>query len=292
MLPGVPAHDRPPEQLVAANGRLQATYSAARVGGPGVGGLLVQALSAPVALLVDALSFLVSAVGLSSIEAEERVRSKEERAGRVWTSITEGLRYSFGQPLLRAVTIQATCWNLFIASIQAVYIMYATRQLGLSPALIGLTSAGGAVGSLIASFTTRRMALRFGTGRTIAGAVVLGCSAPLLLPLAGGPTALVIAVIALSFFLSGVGATTSNVHVVALRQTITPQDLIGRATASHRFCAGSALPLGALLGGVMGEVLGLREALFVSAAALFCTPVLILTSPIPGLRELPKGPMK
>jgi MFS family permease len=276
------------ERLTTANGRLLASASAAEMGGPGLAGLLISIVGAPVALAVDAASYIVSAISLIGIARREPPPAPDPAGGRhVIAEIREGLQVTFGSPLLRAVAAEAATYNGLYQMIEVLVLLYFTRELGLDPTTIGLLFAVGAVGALLGSLVAGKLAARFGLGRTIAGSMVLGCAAPLLLPLASGPPLVSGALIAASFFVGGFGVAISNVHVVSIRQTATPDRLLGRMNASYRTVVYGAIPLGALLGGVLGELIGLRETLTVAAVGLLLAPLWVLRSPIPGMRRLP-----
>ena len=174
----------PREELTEANGRLQATASAAEVGGPGIAGLLVQAVGAPLALLLDGVSYLVSAVTLRMISTPEPPPAPASKSPSFRAEVVQGLRFLRRQPVLRACAFEAAQFNLFNQVIIAVLILHATREIRLEPALIGLAFAVGSVGSLFGAGLAPRIAGRVGIGRAIAGSMVVACAAPLLLPLA------------------------------------------------------------------------------------------------------------
>lgn len=279
------------ERLTTANGRLLASASAAEMGGPGLAGLLISLIGAPLALAVDAVSYVVSAISLIGISRKERLPPPDKLGRRDFIAeIREGLRITFGSPLLRAVAAEAATYNGLYQVIEVLVLLYFTRELGLDPATIGLLFAVGAVGALLGSLAAARLAERFGLGRAIVGSMVLGCGAPLLLPFAGGPPIVATVIIGASFFLGGFGVAVSNVHVVSIRQTATPDRLLGRMNASYRTVVYGVIPLGALVGGVLGELIGLRTTLAVAAVGLVFAPFWVLRSPIPRMQRLPSRP--
>jgi MFS family permease len=276
------------EQLVDGNSKLQVSVSAAQVGGPGLGGLLVQAFTAPVALLVDAASYLISMISLATIRRREPAPPKAAPGERhVWREIREGLRFTFGNPALRACALEAAVYNMAFLIMETIFLLYATRTLDLSPGLIGLILSGGAVGSLIGSLLPTRLGNRFGMGRTIAGSVVVATLAPVLVPLAAGPRPVMIGTLVASFFIGGASSIICSIHVVSLRQAITPDRMQGRMNASYKFLTWGIVPVGALLGGFLGETIGLRATLFVAAGTFVVAALFILLSPVPGMRSLP-----
>jgi len=278
------------DQLTTANGRIQASASVAQIGGPGLAGLLVSSLGAPLAVMVDAASFLFSALNLRSIRIHEpEPASRGDDSRDLFAEIRDGLSVTFGQPVLRAFACGAAMYNALFQAMEAVLLLYVTRTLGMGAATIGLLFAIGAIGSLIGALIAGRLADRFGLGGTIVGATLLGCWVPILIPLAGGSVEFVFLTIGVALFLGNLGVTIQNIHVVSLRQTITPDRLLGRMNASYRTLVWGAIPLGAIIGGILGEVIGLRATLAVAAILLTVVPMWVIRSPIPTMRVLPSS---
>jgi MFS family permease len=282
-LPGLVSADR----LVPANSALQASSSAADVGGPGIGGILVQAVGAPVALVVDAASYAFSAISLASIRKPERPL-KVDRETSLRTGMVDGFRRLLGSPVLRGMCAESATFNLFETAVYTLFILYATRTLGLGAATLGVVLAVGAVGSLVGAVLAGPAARRFGVGRTTVGAMVVACAAPLLVPLAGGPQPVLLAILIGSFALQGVGVAASNVHVVTIRQASIAPELYGRVNAAYRTLVTGAVPIGALLAGWLGSVLELRVAIAVGAVALLSSPIWVLLSPLPKMIDIPR----
>jgi predicted MFS family arabinose efflux permease len=276
------SHDR----LIEANGRPQATASAAEVGGPGIAGLVVQSLGAPFALALDAASYVVSAVTLRLIRVPEPESVTPTGPRDLHREIVAGVRFLRGQPMLRACAMEAGQFNLFAQVITSVLLLHATRDIGLGPVVIGLAFAIGSVGSLIGAALAPRIAVRIGLGRTIIGSMVVACAAPLLLPVAAG-TSIPAVMLAFAFAVQGLGVSISNVHIVSLRQAVTPDTLRGRLNASYRTLVYGAIPIGALLGGLLGELIGQRATLAVGAIGILLAPLWVAGSPLRGLRRLP-----
>ena len=280
------------DQLVEGNSKLQASASAARVGGPGLGGLLVQLIGAPRTLLVDAASYLVSAASLLAIRGREPAPATN--AGGVSgvgfrQEVAEGLRVTYRNPVLRAMAGLAATYNFFSQVIEALLVLYATRELGLSAGLIGLIVASGSVGALVGAALTGRLERRLGVGPSLILAVVVECAALLLVPIASGPAPLAAGLLGLAFAGNGFGLGLSNVLAVSLRQAVTPDRLLGRMNASYRFLTYGAIPLGALLGGALGELLGLRTAVAVGAVGSLLTVPWALLPPLPRIRQMPEA---
>ncbi|HEV3479343.1 MAG TPA: MFS transporter [Gaiellaceae bacterium] len=278
-------------QLTAANSRLEASRSAAEVGGPGIGGLLVQVASAPYALLVDAVSFLVSGALLSSIRHEEAPPppAADDREG-VLRAIRGGFRLTFANRYLRPIAGEAATFNLFEQAIMTVFVLYAVRELGLTAGLLGLIISVGAAGAFVGAVAAPYPARRWGLGPTIVSAMAIACTVPLALPAVDGAPATAVPLLAATFFVWGLAVAISNVHVVSLRQAATPDHLLGRVNASYRFFTYGAIPIGALFGGFLGEAIGLRATLLVSALGLLLALLWVIASAVARLSELPARP--
>jgi MFS family permease len=286
------------ERLTRANRNLQASQSAADLGGPGLGGLVCGAIGAPLALLLDALSFAVSAVTLALIKPFRRTERPASAApapvrqavATWWREVREGIVFVFRQAELRALAVETAVFNACEQGILVLYTVYAVQELRFSPLLLGLTLAAGGVGALLGTFLSERASRRLGLGRTIVLGSVVGSASFLLVPAAAGGRTAVFAVVCLGFGLAGVATGISNVLQVSLRQMLTPDSLTGRMTASLRFVAYGMVPIGSVLGGVLGSALGLRPGLWLLSAALLFGPLAIICSPLPGRRTLPDRP--
>ncbi len=272
------------ESVVEANSKLQISYSAAEAGGPGVAGLLVQFVSVPGAIAIDAVSFLVSAILLRRIETPEP--SVDDLPSRgVRHDVESGLRALLGHRLLRPIVLASIADSIFLKAIAAIFVLYATRELEISPVMLGVILAVGGIGAIPGALLSASAARRFGVGPTIIGGWLIGGAMWLLIPLATGPVA--VPVLAASMLLGGIAGTIVNVQQWSLRQLMTPDALQGRVTASHRFLVYGAYPLGALLGGWLGAVLGLRQAIAICALGAVTAPLWVACSPLRHLREQP-----
>ena len=275
------------DQLTAANSRLQATSSAAQVGGPGLGGLLIAAVGAPVAILLDSASYLASALCLVGIRRPESDPDAAGREADILGDIRTGLRVTFTNPVLRAFALTAASNNLAWQVVEVVLLIYATQVLGLDALAIGSLFSIGAIGAILGAVVAGRLGDRLGVGPTIVAAMVLCGAGTLLIPLATPPPELGAVLLAVALFISGFGNTISVVHVVTVRQTITPDELLGRMNASYRTLTYGAIPVGALIGGLLGETIGLRGTMLVGAVGVFLAPLWVALSPMRGTREAP-----
>jgi MFS family permease len=275
------------DQLVEGNSKLTASESIAEIGGPGLAGLLIQLGSAPFAIFLDAISYLISALSLSLIRAAEPEPERPASRSSMLQEIGEGLRVVFGNRYLRAIAGEAATYNLFWSVIEAVLLIYATRNLALSAGAIGLIFTVGSIGGLLGAFIAEPAARRFGVGLTILTAMAISCVVMLLIPFAPGPGLGSAVLLALVMFITGLGAIVSNVNVISLRQTVTPERLLGRMNASYRFLNYGAIPIGALLGGFLGERIGLQMTLLVGALGISTAWLWVLFSPVRSMRTLP-----
>ncbi|MDG4795546.1 MFS transporter [Micromonospora sp. WMMD1082] len=273
----------PPEHLTGANSRLTASESVAEIGGPGLGGLLVQIVGAPFALLVNAVTYLASAAGVTAVRAREKPVEVDRTPLR--SQIAEGFRFTFRNPYLRAFLGEAASYNICWQIVQTVLVIFAVRELGMSPGTLGFMLSIGAFGALLGAAVTERVAGRVGLGRTLLAAAVIGDLAPLLLPATQRGT-WAAPMFAIAFFIQGFGITACNVHTMSVRQAITPQQLLGRTNAAYLFVALGIKPVGSLLGGWLGTVAGPRSALLIGTVGLLGTSLFLILSPLRHVRTL------
>jgi MFS family permease len=275
-------------QLVDGNAKLEISRSAAQIGGPGLAGLLVDLLKAPTAILFDAFSFLGSALFLFRIRKAEPSPQAEGVRRRMRDELREGLAYVFKHPYLKSIAACTALFNFFGNFIWAVLLVYARRELNLSPLSIGIAFMLGNIGPLLAAFTANRIAIRFGIGPTIVGTAILGGPMFLLIPFAPPGNAAIV-ILAGAFIVGGFMGVVYNVTQVSLRQAITPERIQGRMNSVMRFIVWGVIPLGALVGGVLTTWIGLKETLIVGGIGT-CLPFLpVLLSPVRGLREIPES---
>jgi MFS family permease len=265
------------DQIVEGNSKLETSRSAAQIAGPGLAGGLVAVLTAPVAILADAISFLVSAFFLGRIRQQEEAPARESRAA-LRVELLEGLRYVLGHPFQRGIVAAVALSNFFGNVVFSILLVYAVRELEMSAATIGVVLALGNTGTLVAALTARRIGDRLGVGRTIVAASLLFGPGTLLLALA--PKELAIAFFIASGFVVGFGVIVFNVTAISLIQAITPDRMLGRANASRRFVVWGVIPIGGLVGGALASTIGLRETIFVGAIGSLFAVIPILVSPI------------
>jgi Na+/melibiose symporter-like transporter len=272
------------EQLVEANSKLAMSDSVLTLAGPGFAGALVQLVGAPKAIIADCLSFLSSAWSLGGIgSAERRPRPARDRPG--WLAeIGEGVRALVQTPLLTTLAVSMGVIVVAGAIQQTVIILYMTRTLGLSPATIGVVSTATGIGALLGAALAGRVARWLGIGATIIGGAGLEVIAMLVVP-AADLTPRVLPVLLGSAVLSGLATSLFGITQSSLRQRITPIHLLGRVTAARRFLIFGMAPIGAALGGLLGERIGLAPTLVVGAAIAGGGVLMMLASPIRQLQQ-------
>jgi MFS family permease len=271
-------------ELVEANSKMQLSSSLAQSAGPGSAGILIQRFSAPVALSVDAVSFLISALLIGCIKLPKADSPSGERRA-IAVEIVEGLRWLWINPIMRALILNTANMNLAFHMIAAIYVLYTARELGLPPDVLGLILTMRGVGAIGGAILAPKLAEVLGTGRSLMCATGLGSAGLLLIPLAGGSSTVL--VLALGELVFGMGTPLFNVSSTSLRQALTPDHLQGRISAGYRFMARGTAPIGALLGGALGDALGLRPAISVGAACAVIAILWLVASPVRRLETLP-----
>jgi MFS family permease len=272
-------------QLAEAYSALSFNESAAETAGPGLAGLVIQGVSAPVALVVDAISYLVSAAVVLSIRADEpRPHANGKRAASVLSDVREGLHIVFAEPTLRMAAILIGSAGMFVEMRNVLLVLFAVRELELSAAVLGIVMAVGSVGGMLGAAFTPRVIDRFGMRRTFIATALLIPVTLLVTPLAFGGPWLAAAVLTVGQLSFQVVLVTSNISVRMLRQAHSPKGLLGRVTASMRTITRGTLPLGAVVGALLAEHLDIRTALFVSAVAALAACVIALPRPSFGGR--------
>jgi hypothetical protein len=253
------------DALHRTNARLELARSSAAATGPMVGGYLVAILSAPLALIGDALSFVGSALLVASIRAGEP-QGPASPPTNDRPQLLAGLRFIIGQPIVRAITATAAINNLTRAIAMSIAILYLVEVAGLTPAAIGAALGVGSTGYLVGALASRRLTRRIGVGPTMQ--VGVGVFGPSMLLFALSPPEVAGATFATMVFAHGFGIAVHNVNQVTLRQLLTPDPLRARVAGVFRLVIFGAIPIGTVMGGVLGEVLGLEAALITSGVGL------------------------
>lgn len=273
-------------QLADGNAKLEISRSGAALAGPSLAGALVDLFTAPVAILADAISYVVSAMFVAAIRREEAEVRREGEPTRLRVEIMEGLRYVLTHPILRPSMAFVAISNFFGSVLFSILLVYAVRELDFEPAEIGVIFALGNVGFLVGAALTTRIAARLGIGPTLVWSAFFVGWPLLLVPLAPQSAAapfFVVAFAAVSF-----AGVVYNVTGLSLMQAITPNRLLARMNASRRFVVWGVIPLGSLTGGALAATIGLEPTLWIGAVAGSLGFLPVLFSPIRSLRELPE----
>jgi MFS family permease len=275
------------DQLVDGNSKLQLTVSIARVAGPSASGGLIAAITAPYAIVADAVSFVISTLFMLSMKHRENVVVRHADAPRpkMWPEVKEGLRWVVGHPWLRAIAACTSTSNFFSSLLFSVFILYATRTLHLSSAEVGVVFAVGSAGSIAGALFANRLQLRLGVGRAILYPVIVSSLGGLLYPLA--PTSAALPFFIVGNVMFGFGAVAYNITQVSLRQAITPERLQGRMNAAMRWIVWGTIPLGTLAGGAVATRWGLHASLWVGAVG---EAVSFLPIALTSVRKIGKMP--
>lgn len=277
--------------LVEANSKLEASASGAQVIGPALGGMLVRLLGAPIAILVDALTFLASAVFLAGVRVQEPAPAPTSDASLL-REVAHGLGVLWRSGTLRALALASAVMNFGAFVFFAVYVLYLTRTLELDPGAVGLVFALGGVGALIGSLVAGPVRARFGIGPTLVGSLVLFGVFGLTIPLAVVFPAYALPLILVSELMQWVMVLVFDINAVSLRQAITPDRLLGRVNGTMRFVVWGLRPAGSLLGGYLGSRIGLPATLAVGGLGMLAAFVPLLGSPIPRLRSADSARME
>ena len=271
------------ERLVQGNSQLELSGSLSAVAGPSLAGLVIQAITAPLAVALDALSFAASAACIGLIRRAEAAPAAARAPALA--QMREGLGLVLRHPLLRALAGCLATSNFTSNVFYALYILFGTRELGLDAAALGLVYGLGAAGALLAALVAPALSARLGPGRALLAGALLGSLE--VLPAALATPQNGAALLVLSSLLGNFGWVLYNVNAVSLRQAVTPPQLLGRMNASMSFLMAGMLPLGALAGGALGEAVGLRGAVALAAAGSLFSVLWLLFSPARRLKGLP-----
>jgi MFS family permease len=276
------------EELLEGNSKLAASSSVAEVAGFSLSGWLVQIVTGPVTIFIDAVSFLFSAAFLLTIGAKEPEPAPAHERQSVRTEFTEGLRFLLGNAVLRATAaasiVLEMSWRLF----GAVFLIYVTKDIGFNPGVLGMIFAVGGVSSLFGAVLAQRSARVFGVGPSMWGGIALMSLSMLFVPLAQEASIIAASLLIAQQLVGDGGVTVFEVNQMSLRQTLTPQRMLGRVNATIRLSSLAAMLAGSLIGGVMGETVGLRATLVAGAGVTLAAALCVFFSPARWLRETPE----
>lgn len=278
-------------QLVEANSKLELANSGTVAVGPGIGGALIELVTAPFALLSGVVMFLGSAFMFRSLKVDESTvggsPDNSDTRESVVSQIRSGFSYFRSNRILLGTALTNAMLNLTGTAYDTIYIIYLVRKLDFTPGMIGLVFSLGAIGLFGASFLSERLTARFGVGRTLLVGFGLMTIGGFLIPFAEGTKLVLFLLIASAEIIFILGVILWNIGNVSLRQAITPERLLGRVTAITIVMARAAVPIGALIGGFLGELIGLREAIFVFAGGMTGSVIFLLILGVWKVDQLP-----
>ncbi|MCC9174040.1 MFS transporter [Arthrobacter sp. zg-Y179] len=272
------------DHLVEGNAKLETVHSVAQLGGPVAAGQLIAWLTAPVALALDAIAMGLSALFVGRMR-HRQPKPEPVPGSQLGTDIAEGLRFVLGNPLLRAIAGATALFNLAFAAYMAMLVFFLPRELGLGAHQIGIVFSVLGIGGLAGALATRRLTLWLGEGPAIWLSMAVTAPFALLLPAAGGGLSVWLGAAGLG--VASFGTVVYNVTQVSFRQRLTPDRLLGRMNATMRFLVWGTQPVGALLGGVLGQLYGAEAALWIAAAAACVAFLPVALSPLRRMRKLP-----
>ncbi|MCK6577017.1 MAG: MFS transporter [Anaerolineae bacterium] len=269
------------DQLMEGNSKLAVTDSLAEIGGPAVTGLLVQAIGAPLAVIVDSFTFLVGAGSKAAIRKHVPPPAADAAGAPIRREIAEGFQLIWGQPILKALAAGVAVNTFFGSFFGALYDFYVVRELGISPAVLGLLIAGGGVGALIGAALVERLVRRFGIGRAMIGGLLVGAILNFAIPLAGAVPREWSPILLLAAQIGGDGALMIFwISEMSFRQRVIPGRLLGRTHASFEFLAHLVMPAGALIAGMIAAGVGAQFTLLVAMTGTFVMALWLTRSPV------------
>ena len=272
-------------RLVDGNAKLAATDAVAEVGGPALAGVLFQWLTAPVAVIVNAATYLASAGFLATLRSTEPAPDPEPR--QAWTrKVTQGFRLAWAEPRVRALLLMNVTQGLFGGVFSALYILFALRTLGLPTSLLGMAIAFGGVGALMGAGLGPWLARRLGVGPAILVAILCAAISAMTISLAPTERAGALTVLILTQITGDAFGVAGGVLIASLRQSLLPQSVLGRVGGAFHATAGAAAILGALGGGALGGLIGPRLALAAAAVGFLAIPLIGFFSPLRRVRQI------
>jgi predicted MFS family arabinose efflux permease len=264
------------ENLLEGNSKLAMSVALAEIAGPSLTGILVQLITAPIAILLDALSFLLSAVGVSLIRKPEPPPAPSATAPHP----IAGLRFVFSHPLLRPIACFSITMFLFFGLLGPLYVLFAIRDLHLSPAALGIAIAMGGVGNMIGASLAPAIGRRFGLGHTFIGAALAMAASYALIPLAQGPPPMPFVFLTVSQLFGDFAFSTYLVNQLTLRQSVAPNEVLGRVNAAMQLMTRGVYPLSAVFGGILAGAIGVRQTLAIAVSGILVASLWLILSPL------------
>jgi len=274
-LPSIVEKDR----LLDGNAKLATTDAVAEVAGPAAAGIAIQLFTAPVAILFDALSYLWSAALLASIRRPEAPIETGEHAPNLWRETSEGLRFVFGHPVLRPMTLCFSTLMFFLSFFAPLYVLYAVRDLGIPPGILGFVIALGGVSAVIGARTATWAGRRFSPRGLLIGVLLAYGLAISFIPLAQGPLWFAVTLLCVAQLCGDGLYVVFHTNAVALRQTVTPDNLRGRESGVMHLLSGGLGLVAALLAGIMADIVGIRLILWIGVGGVLASILWLLALP-------------
>ena len=278
-------------ELGDGNAKIETTEAVAEVTGPASAGVLIGVLGAPVAVAIDALSYVWSALRLGRIRASEPppqpVPSAESSTWQSSRDLRDGMRAIFEHPHVRAVVSALMVWSIAGGFFTALYTLYCLRTLELSALTYGIIVAIGGIGSFAGALISRRLVQSIGLGRTMIASATISLAGGLLIPLAQGPYLFVLLFLGTHQLISDCFSVAFVIQAVTLRQTVLPRALLGRANAAVHVCTAGLVPIVALLAGLLAELTSIRTAVWVGVSIGLVAPLFLL--PLRHVRAMPES---
>ncbi|MFE7044359.1 MFS transporter [Streptomyces atratus] len=272
--------------LVEGNSKLSAIRSVTSISGPGMAGPLVGWLGAPVTLLVSSVGMAMSGLLATGIRKREQKPESSEHP-QLFREIKEGLKFVLKHPVLRAIILGDAIFNLFLVMYQTMLLVFLEREMNLDSFGIGLILSGMGCGALLGALSATRVSKRVGQGPVVWLAPLVTCPLTALMPLAHPGWSVHVAALGLASL--SLGGVIRFVAQSSFQQTLTPDRILGRMSATARFVSWGGIPLGGLLGGASGAVFGAKATLWIGAVGMTSSIIPYFLSPLRSMRELPKG---
>jgi MFS family permease len=277
------------EELVEANSKLSAAMSVAEASAFSSAGWLIQLLTAPVAMLIDALTFIASAGLVARIQEPEFQIDSSTVGSRptIASDVVEGLRAVWREPILRGMVVAGLGQNLAFGLVGTVFLLYVNQEVGFDPGILGMIFAVGGVSSLVGAMIAGRLT-HFGTGAVMVGSLLLAAIGEAFVPLATAANAIGVLFLVGQQIVADSALTVYDINQVSLRQAITPAHILGRVNASVRVSEFGAILLGTVAAGYIGETVGLRETLWLAVTLSLLAAVALALSPVLAVRRIPE----
>ncbi len=272
------------DKLVNANSKIMMSYALGQSTGPGLGGLMVELLGAPMAVLADASTYFLSAICLFKIKHQE-IRARHRR-GNILQQIADGFRYVGEEQHIRSLVCLITANNFFQNALMAILVLYATRDLSVRPGVFGMTVSFGGIGAVMGAFGAERLGRWFGPDPFVIWSTILAALAAFCFPLVNTGNLAGVIGLAIAYFVLSAGGSAVTVFAWTIRQTLTPSPMLGRMNGAFRFIVTGIMPFGAFFGGWLGESIGIRATLVVCAFGLLIASGLSRFSPLQALKSL------